>query len=288
MARWYDPLIVLIIVTVLVFFFAMGYVSLTVVGFLIVLVLIFSVVFYQAKLPKSEPKPAPPPSVEYAAESQSDADIKLVKAYAQLTKISLFHPKLLSKRLTSSFICHIYARLSKEKREELIQTMVNEKDELLKYGLSENIFDTSLFIGQKIKVELSSIDIEFSKLPSYQVLNDSSNVFSFHGKPKDSCQIGNQWCTLTITDDGGNLLQSNNFPVNVIDFAFDHVSRPQLSRVVTAAGYIGSILLFVLTILEKFDTTLGLTSGTTAVIVSTVILGNYHLNYRKLIESYSG
>jgi hypothetical protein len=70
------------------------------------------------------------------------------------------------------------------------------------------------------------------------------------------------------------------FTVQVVDFAFDHVSQPLLSRSMSVALGIGSLTMFVLTLLGQIDTTFGLTSGT----VAGAIAGGIYLRFFTLFQ----
>lgn len=172
-------------------------------------------------------------------------------------KMSLSHPKVLSKRLTASFVVNIYLP---EVRQEVEQKLRAEFD---KQESSEHIYDTNLAVGNAVKVKLYSPVIDFSE-PAAKKLQAKLNTIHFLGKPKDDCAPGVHQATLAISDEKtGHEYQSANFPVQIVDFAFDHVSRPLLSNLTSLVLGIGSFTIFVLTLLQKIDITLGLASGTT-------------------------
>ena len=60
--------------------------------------------------------------------------------------------------------------------------------------------------------------------------------------------------------------------MRVVDFAFDHISRPLLSKVMSSVLGMGSVIMFILTALEQVDKTFGLTAGTAAAVLSSTIL----------------
>ena len=71
----------------------------------------------------------------------------------------------------------------------------------------------------------------------------------------------------------------------VVDFAFDHVSRPLLSKTASVFLFIGSFIMFSLTLLEQIDKTIGLTSGTAAAVLSIIIYNNFYALFQRVRPS---
>jgi hypothetical protein len=144
-----------------------------------------------------------------------------------------------------------------------------------------------LGIGDRIAVSLHCPVIEFSPEQVTLRIEDRLNKASFVGIPVESCMPGKHDAVATIVDaqtkDG---YESIEFTIKIVDYAFDHVSTPFMSKVSSAFLGIVSAGSFVLTSLKEIDITLGLTAGTAAATLTAVILGWGYLPFRvpKTIE----
>jgi serine/threonine-protein kinase len=171
--------------------------------------------------------------------------------------ISIAHPKLLSKRFSSPFLVQIYLPEMRGNVSEGIRQFV--KKEPVEY-----LRDSELVIGQEIRLKFYSLELAFSD-PVVKKLDNRVNVINFIAKPHDTCHPGTHHVLLSIADTKTNAeYQSIGFSVEVRDYAFDHLARPLLSKLVSATIGIGSLVMFILTLLGQIDTTLGLASGTVA------------------------
>lgn len=193
-------------------------------------------------------------------------------------KISVAHPKLLTKRFESAFLIQAYF-------EELNSDVKAKIREILGENVGEHVYDTELKLGQLIKIKLYSPDIIFPE-PITKKLNSPLNSMTFLGKPLDTCQPGEHKVVLSILDNKtGVEYQSETFSVKVVDFAFDHISRPLLSRVSAVVLGIGSFAMFILTFLEQIDKTVGLTSGTAAGVLALAVYAGFYNMYQRVHSS---
>lgn len=191
-------------------------------------------------------------------------------------KISLAHPKFLSKRFASPFVIHIYLPEARKEVDERLKTDLHEQES------TEHLYDSDLTIDQIVQIKLQSPEITFPD-PITKKLTSTINRVSFLGKPNDDCQPGIHWANLIISDaKTGHEIQSMNYSVQVVDFAFDHVSRPLLSNTMSFILGIGSLTTYVLTLLGQIDTTYGLASGTTAGVIATFIHIRFLTLYQRL------
>jgi hypothetical protein len=150
-----------------------------------------------------------------------------------------------------------------------------------KQSTSEHIEASNLSIGQKIKIKLFSPEIVFSEAVVKE-LDSEINVVNFIAKPSDNCYPGSHQVVLSISDEKTNQEhQSISFTVQVTDFAFDHVSRPLLSRLLSVALGAGSFSMFILTLFGQIDTTFGLTSGTVAGTLASAIYIRFNMLYQQ-------
>jgi hypothetical protein len=143
-------------------------------------------------------------------------------------RISIAHPKLLSKRYSSRFLVQIYLP---EMRSKVSRALARE---FKKQDVAELVQDSELEIGQRIQIRLSSPDIIFSD-PIIKKLDKAVNITNFIAKPTDDCEPGVHQVVLSLSDAKTRVeYWSISFTVKVTDFAFDHVSRPFLSKATSA------------------------------------------------------
>jgi hypothetical protein len=192
-------------------------------------------------------------------------------------KISLAHPKLLSKRFASSFVIHLYLPEARKEVDERLKSDFHDREP------TEHLYDSELTIGRTVQIKLWSPEITFPD-PIKKRLANAVNTVSFLGKPNDDCQPGTHWATLVISDaETDNEIHSINYSVQVVDYAFDHVSRPLLSNAVSFILGVGSLTMYLLTLLGQIDTTYGLASGTAAGATATFI----HVRFLNLYQRLS-
>ncbi|TVL98064.1 MAG: hypothetical protein CV087_21690 [Candidatus Brocadia sp. WS118] len=190
-------------------------------------------------------------------------------------KISIGHPKLISKRYEAPFVVQLYF-------EELADDVKKKIEEIVGENFAESIYNTELKFGQVVKIKLFSPDITFSE-PIVKKLDSSLNTMIFLGKPLDTCQPCIHKIVISITDNKTGIeYQAETISVKVVDFAFDHVSRPLLSKVSTVILGASSFVMFILTLLAQIDKTLGYTSGTAAFVLGTVVFANFYKFYQRI------
>lgn len=193
--------------------------------------------------------------------------------------LSVAYPKFLSKRFSSPFRVIIYPPTKQEELDKLLnqssgKTSVSSYPEILKFK-----------VDTYVVVDLSSQEIEFTKSVTKKLLH-GVNIMEFTGKPKDNCYPGMHWVKLSIIDkETSHEYLSHLFEVKVVDFAFDHVSRPFLSGLLSSFLGLGSLITYILTLLGKVDQVFGLTSGTAAAFVATIIYGRLFDLYRRTKET---
>jgi nucleoside phosphorylase len=196
----------------------------------------------------------------------------------QYFDLSISRPKFVSKKYTSRFLVQLYFKtLSND-----VKTEIKKK---IGANISEDVFNTKLTIGRRIRIKLYSPDIKFGG-PVIKTLDAPHISALFLGKPLDTCQPCDQDVVVSLMDDKtGVEIQADIFIVHVVDYAFDHFSRPLLLRVSSIVLGIGSFATFILTFLEQIDKTIGLTSGTAAGILATFLFAIFHNLYQRLRPS---
>jgi hypothetical protein len=190
-------------------------------------------------------------------------------------KLSVAYPNLLSKRYPSSFKVIIYPMRESNKLESIV------KKEIPNANVTEYTGDTNLITGSFVVIELLSQDIEFTKAVTKR-LTDGINDISFTGKPKDTAFVGEHRIKLSVTDkETSHEYVSMIFKVKIVDFAFDHISRPFLSKLTSLILGLASIITYALTFTGKIDGAFGLASGTTAAIIATFVYGRFNLLFQQ-------
>ncbi len=190
-------------------------------------------------------------------------------------KVSVAHPKLISKGVASPFVIQLYF-------DELLSKVKKRNLDIAGQDHIEHTYDTKNKVGQSIKIKLFSTDIVFPE-PVVKKLNSSVNSLTFLGKPLDTCYPREHKIVLSILDNTTGIeYQSETFSVKVVDFAFDHISRPLLSKASTAILGVASFSMFVLTFLEQIDKTVGLTSGTATGVLAMGLYASFYNLYLRI------
>jgi hypothetical protein len=189
-------------------------------------------------------------------------------------ELSVAHPRLLSKRFSSTFRVVIYPP---PKQEEAYQGLLRN----IQSPKIERVEKTELKAGFAVVIKLFSHDIEFSE-EVVKILEAKINEASFTGKPKDNCYPGEHKVRLSIRNkESGHEYLSDTFQVKVVDFAFDHISRPFLSKLISSIlGTIAAIT-YILTFLGQMDATFGFASGTAATAVAGFVFGRFLTMYQR-------
>jgi hypothetical protein len=193
-------------------------------------------------------------------------------------KISVSHPKLLSMRFEAEFLFQVYmssfrAQVSKNIKKAFADKLIEHV---------EQIQQSSILPGQIIRVGFFSPDFVFSD-PVTKEIKEGLNRISFLGKPKDTCTPGTHQVLISISDAQTNQeFESLAISVRVVDFAFDHVSRPLLSRASSLFVGLGSVTMFILAFLQEIDRAFGLASGTAGVIVALAMYTNFFSLYKRI------
>jgi hypothetical protein len=106
-------------------------------------------------------------------------------------------------------------------------------------------------------------------------LKDKINLASFVARPKDSSVPGQHLVLLKITDKlSGVQYEARYFSVQIVDFAFDHVSRPLLMNGLSVVIGVSAVVTYILTLMGQIDTVFGLTSGTAGLAITAYLLSS--------------
>ncbi len=192
-------------------------------------------------------------------------------------RISVSYPLCLAKRFASILIFHFYLP------EYHADVQRSVRSEFKDYGSSETVdYASSVRIRQKVKIKLSNPNFSFSD-SGIKIVDDSINKITFLVQPNDNCEPGSHKILVSIVDaDADYELESITINVQVVDFAFDHVSRPLLSKAFAIVLGVGSFAMFILTFLEQIDKTFGLTYGTAAGVLALAIYVNFYNLYQRI------
>ena len=133
----------------------------------------------------------------------------------------------------------------------------------------------------KRTVSFSSPEIEFSE-PVHKAISQSGAEVAFWARPKELAKPGTHSGVLTIRDSSSHTqYESVAFEAQIVDYAFDHISRPLLGNMMTFAVGAGSLLTFVLGLMGQIEKTFGLTSGTVGGAIAAFIFTGVFRFYKQ-------
>ena len=190
-------------------------------------------------------------------------------------RLSISHPQRLAKGHSSPFLIDLYLS---EFRSRVVgmQVATFEKKPYKEYRSA-----TDLTLEATVTLELSSPTIEFMPSAKRVTLNSGHTSLHFVGIPTNTCTPGSQVVLLSIRDaESKNEYLSRSFYIQVVDFAFDHVSRPKLEASVSIVSAVGAVAVWTLSLLGQIDQTFGATSGTAAAALSAILLARMQWLYR--------
>ncbi len=194
-------------------------------------------------------------------------------------KVSISYPLLLSKRFDSVFLFQLYLPEHRSRVNKNIKAHFQENLRV------EFVDQSTIRIGQKIRVEFYNTHFDFSK-PVIKLVDGALTKIVFLGSPKDTCQTGMRNVRVSISNvETQQEIESFTLSVRVVDFAFDHISRPLVSRISAIVLGVGSFAMFLLTLLEQIDKTVGLTSGTAAGVLAAMVYANFYNLYQRIRSS---
>ena len=185
----------------------------------------------------------------------------------QRSRVSFAWPRLLSKGRSALFVFHIYPDEAAERAARQIQNFVKE------YDLTEIRAESAHFIGEQISVEPKCPVICF--MPNEATLKIEPRICKIHftGIALESCVPQKHVGILHIKNaKTGDNLESLDFRIEIVDYAFDHVSRPLISWVSSGTLALAATASFTLTFLQEIDKTFGMTAGTGAAGLTAIIL----------------
>jgi hypothetical protein len=192
-------------------------------------------------------------------------------------KISIAHPRTLSKGHNSKVVVALY--LGDEYKVVKERLTRDFKDGNHAEPYIEKRDTTDIEPQTRVQVELVSQGIDFSQ-PVILDLLKQVNYARFLAKPRDDSPVGEHQSKVVIKDCGTGAESYSGFiQIRTVDYVFDHVSRPFFSACVSGALGAGSLLTFLLTTLGKFDKTLGVTSGATALVLGSAVFGKGFRQY---------
>jgi len=195
------------------------------------------------------------------------------------------YPRLLSKRFSSSIFVSVYPDSQSGQADVEIQTRLRSIGKRSR-DYTSRVSSIKIKTGSTLRIQIESPGIQFSLPVVMQFAGELAST-TFTAKPEDDCVVGKQMAKLSICDNETNTeLMYILFEIKVIDFLFDHVSRPFLLNIGAVFTGIGSLIIFTLTIVGKVDLILGVASGTTAGLFAFTIY-SYFLNLFKWAQRTS-
>jgi serine/threonine protein kinase len=205
--------------------------------------------------------------------TSSPPDLPAVSNKPEPFKVMVGYPKSFSKGLESKVVVALHF--------DQAQTLTRE---MLKKDLSEGASDskgyesfrdkTPILLGEQVQVELFSQAIDFSQ-PVTMKLSSNVNIARFLAKPHEDCHVGNHLIKIVIKEQITGIERYSGFvQLKVVDYLFGHISRPFVSRCISSAITTGSAAAFALTFVGKIDHALGITAGTTGMLLGATLYGS--------------
>lgn len=188
--------------------------------------------------------------------------------------MSISHARRIAKGHSSPFLVDLYL----PGLDHLVKA--RQIEAFYKARFEEHRYDTELTQGLPVTIELASPSIEFTP-PKKTNLSNQHNSIQFVGMPAVTTVPGRQTVLITIRSaDNETEYFSRTFDVQVVDFAFDHVSRPKLDAAISVASAVGAVTMWALALLGQIDQTLGLAAGTAAAGASAFFVARIQWLYR--------
>jgi pSer/pThr/pTyr-binding forkhead associated (FHA) protein len=184
--------------------------------------------------------------------------------------VTFAYPKLFSKRYSSIILINLHTKITASKLRASITRQVKEFGQPEEAYITKN-YPSLLEKGMFVKVKIESAEIEFSA-PVVRRLIEPEISIIFTVKPSDSCNPHKTIAKLSIcVQESDEELFSAPIDITVVDFVFDHVSRPFIYNLATAFSGLSALVMFILTLFGQIDTTFGLASGATASAVAIAV-----------------
>jgi hypothetical protein len=194
-------------------------------------------------------------------------------------RISIAHPRTLSKGFNSKIVVVLYLSEEQKQVRQVLERDFGNDVRNAPERYTETTDTTTIKPQTQVQVDLLSQAIEFSQTVSLE-LSEPLNCARFLAKPREDCRIGHHEIKVVIRDCSTASERYSGFiQVKIVDYLFDHVSRPFFSKCTSLVLTAGSFITFLLTMLGKLDQTLGLTSGTTALLLGSALFGNLFKGY---------
>jgi serine/threonine protein kinase len=192
--------------------------------------------------------------------------------------IMVAHPNKLSKGRESKILIILHLEGARVEAREIVSRDLGEP------GGRPDDYDTekdrtAIRPGEQVQVEIFCPEIEFSGAVALS-LDERLNVARFLAKPKDDCHASSHQIKVLVKTLGTGVERYSSYAqLTVIDYLFDHVSRPLVNHCISAIVTIGSIGTFCLTLLGRIDHAFGLTAGTAGLVIGTSIYGKFFKDF---------
>ncbi len=194
-------------------------------------------------------------------------------------RVSIAHPRMFSKGHGSRVLVTLYLAGQAEEVRKALDSDFSNGSVAKREPYVEKRDATDIELRTRVQVELFSQAIDFSQAVTLD-LSKSINCARFLAKPREDCLTGEHQAKVIIKDCvTGAERYSGFFQAKIVDYMFDHVSRPFFSKCTSAVLTAGSLVTFLLTILGRFDHTLGLSTGTAALLLGSAVFGNVFKKY---------
>lgn len=188
---------------------------------------------------------------------------------------SISYPRLLSKgRPGKKFVFHMYPQSCSDEARKQIQNIIDT-------NMEEKHSDARVNIGSTVIVRLCCPAVQFTPLEATIRIENGLNRLIFIGKVTDDACNGDHEAILSITlKDTLITVHSAAFNIRIVDYLFDHVSRPLASGISSALSGCAAITSFALVSIEQIDKVSGYGAGSTLALLAVLFFRFGYVPFR--------
>ena len=196
--------------------------------------------------------------------------------------VSLSYPKLICAGFSSTFLVQVFL----PRRQRAAAARV--KNVFAEIATTQVAREARFQLGMKIRISLSSPAMEFSASVQKVIFLEGADT-TFTGRPRPFALPGAHAAVLTVSNEHGDQeLLSIPFQVNIVNYAFDHISRPVAGRVVGGVVGVVSACVLALAIITRTAQVLDAASGAVGLALSAFVFTRINSLYSRHTISEQG
>jgi hypothetical protein len=188
--------------------------------------------------------------------------------------VSCHYPKLIPAGPPSKFLVQIFPRRRHQAAAELVKAIFPETETL------EAAWEARLRQGAKVRISLTSQSVDFAA-PVWKRIVSAGIDTTFQGTPKASAPPGINVAVIAICDEDGVEILSLPFDIYIVDYAFDHVSRPFAGGVIGGVAGALAVCMLVLALIMRTGQVLTAISGAIGLALSGLVFAWINSLFRR-------